>query len=944
MPKTVLKSQPLLYLAQASLLAAVYFGGGKLGLSLASVEGIVTLVWPPTGIALAGLLLGGYRLWPGVFLGAFLVNILTDAPLAAVMGISVGNTLEAVTGAYLLRRLVGFRNSLERLRDVLGLVFLAAALSTIVSATSGVASLGLTGVIPWAAAASTWWVWWLGDAMGALVVAPALLTWGHELRPAWPSRRLLEAALLLAALILVSQTIFSGWLAPHVVNDPLAYTLFPFLIWAALRFGQRGAVTATLIGTSMAVGGTAQGLGPFAQQTVHLNLLLLSGFMSTAAVTAMLLAAVVAERRRAEEALRASEERFRRLSKAAFEGIIIHDGHKILDANEAFATMTGYDLSELIGINPLTPLAPESRELVLKNIQAGYEQPYEVWGLRKDGSIFPTEVHAKKMSYHGQPVRVVAVRDITERKQAEEALRVSEERFRQVILSISDHIYVTEITAEGRFVNHYLSPHAETLTGYPQKKFMADWDFWPSVIHPDDRTAAAAQAARLVEGQNSEVEYRLVRADGDIIWVRDSARVRSEGAAKLIYGVVSDITTRKQAEEELRRYKEYLEELVKERTVELEEANEQLQQEIAEHQQTEVALRSSEERFSKAFRASPVAITITTLAEGRFLDVNDHFLDLMGYRREEVIGHTSIELEVWPHPDVRRRVAQALGEQQLIRSMEIPFRAKAGKIVETLASMELIDLSGERCILSLTQDITERKRAEARQAQLLRELESANRELNDFAYVVSHDLKAPLRAIGSLADWLAADYADKLDEEGRQQLSLLVGRVKRMHALIDGTLQYSRLGRSREDRVEVNLNNLLSEVIELIAPPPHIEIKLEHPLPTVIGEKTRLQQLFQNLLSNAVKFMDKPHGEISIGCTEQDGFWQFHVADNGPGIEAKHFARIFQLFQTLTPRDEFENTGVGLALVKKIVELHGGKVWVESKVGEGSTFFFTLPK
>jgi light-regulated signal transduction histidine kinase (bacteriophytochrome) len=223
-------------------------------------------------------------------------------------------------------------------------------------------------------------------------------------------------------------------------------------------------------------------------------------------------------------------------------------------------------------------------------------------------------------------------------------------------------------------------------------------------------------------------------------------------------------------------------------------------------------------------------------------------------------------------------------------------------------------------------------------------LESANQELNDFAYIVSHDLKAPLRAIGSLANWISTDYADKLDDAGREQLRLLLSRVSRMHALIEGILQYSRVGRVREKKEEFALGELVPEVIDLIAPPETIEVKIETSLPSVLGEKTRIAQVFQNLLSNAVKYMDKGEGKIRIGCMEKDGHWVFNVADNGPGIEERHFGKIFQIFQTLKPRDEFESTGIGLAVVKKAVEMNGGKIWVESKVGSGSTFFFTLPK
>ncbi|MGR3311384.1 MAG: ATP-binding protein [Candidatus Brocadiales bacterium] len=231
-----------------------------------------------------------------------------------------------------------------------------------------------------------------------------------------------------------------------------------------------------------------------------------------------------------------------------------------------------------------------------------------------------------------------------------------------------------------------------------------------------------------------------------------------------------------------------------------------------------------------------------------------------------------------------------------------------------------------------------------RQAQLLKELERSNQELKDFAYIVSHDLKAPLRAISSLGNWISTDYADKFDEDGKEQMNLLLGRAKRMNSLIDGILQYSRVGRAKETRVDVDLNELVTEVVDMIAPPKNIEINIQNNLPAIVCEKTRIEQVFQNLISNAVKYMDKPKGEIKISCVENKRNWKFSVADNGPGIGEKYFEKIFIIFQTLSPRDEVESTGVGLTVVKKIIETYGGKIWVESKVGHGSTFFFTLPR
>jgi PAS domain S-box-containing protein len=252
---------------------------------------------------------------------------------------------------------------------------------------------------------------------------------------------------------------------------------------------------------------------------------------------------------------------------------------------------------------------------------------------------------------------------------------------------------------------------------------------------------------------------------------------------------------------------------------------------------------------------------------------------------------------------------------------------------------------GERRIFTgSVRDISERKQAEEQKARLIRELESTHEELKSFAYVVSHDLKAPLRAISALAGWLSHDYSDKFDEEGKEHMRLLIKRVYRMDNLINGILQYSRVGQVKEKMIAVDLDQLVREVIDLLSPPANIVVTIENTLPTLMAEPTRIEQVFQNLLSNAIKYMDKPQGEIRIACSSEGKQWKFLISDNGPGIELRHFERIFQLFQTLVPRDRVEGTGVGLSLVKKIVEMYGGKIWVESKIGEGRTFFFTLPK
>ncbi len=237
----------------------------------------------------------------------------------------------------------------------------------------------------------------------------------------------------------------------------------------------------------------------------------------------------------------------------------------------------------------------------------------------------------------------------------------------------------------------------------------------------------------------------------------------------------------------------------------------------------------------------------------------------------------------------------------------------------------------------------ERKRSELHRLELLAELASANQDLKDFAYIVSHDLKAPLRGIASLAEWFVQDYGTLLDDQGKTLLDLLGKRVRRMGDLIDGVLEYSRVGRQKEEKRNIDLGLFLAEVLDVLAIPTEIKVLIDTELPVIYGERTRIQQLFQNLISNAIKYMGKSTGEIHIGYHPLQNKGEFYVSDDGVGIEEKYFEKIFQIFQTLVSPDQSESTGVGLAIVKKVVELYGGRIWITSTPGQGSTFFFTLP-
>jgi PAS domain S-box-containing protein len=368
---------------------------------------------------------------------------------------------------------------------------------------------------------------------------------------------------------------------------------------------------------------------------------------------------------------------------------------------------------------------------------------------------------------------------------------------------------------------------------------------------------------------------------------------------------------------------------------------------ITERKEAEAALQESEARMRAIFETAVDAI-ITIDDHGILERLNPAAERLFGYREQEVAGQNVSILMPAPHRALHDGyLAHYLqtGEKKIIgKGREVQGLRKDGSVFPMDLTVTEMQLGSRRMFTGMVRDISERKLAEDQNRALLQELSSANEELTNFAYVVSHDLKAPLRGIGSLADWLATDYAEHFNDEGREHMRLLINRVHRMGALIDGILQYSRVGRVREAHLPVDLNRLLAEVVDLLAPPPEVEVRVAPGLPPVVGEPTRLQQVFHNLISNALKYRDKPQGLVEIGCEDGGAQWRFYVRDNGPGIERRHFERIFQLFQTLAARDRVESTGVGLALVKKIVEMYHGQIWLESEVGTGTTFWFTLPK
>lgn len=240
-------------------------------------------------------------------------------------------------------------------------------------------------------------------------------------------------------------------------------------------------------------------------------------------------------------------------------------------------------------------------------------------------------------------------------------------------------------------------------------------------------------------------------------------------------------------------------------------------------------------------------------------------------------------------------------------------------------------------------EISRKRLAEKEYKVNVENLLRSNRELDQFAYVVSHDLKAPLRAISSLAEWIEEDLEDIITKDSKKNLELLRGRILRMESLIQGILAYSKAGKNTGGVKLVNTNKLINDIIDSLNPAPNIKIIVDKQLPTIETEETKLYQVLGNLISNSIKYNNKENGLIKISYIDLDGICQFSVEDNGPGIEKEYHNKIFMIFQTLSARDEIESTGIGLSIVKKIIEEQGGKIWIDSELGSGAKFTFTWP-
>jgi PAS domain S-box-containing protein len=556
-----------------------------------------------------------------------------------------------------------------------------------------------------------------------------------------------------------------------------------------------------------------------------------------------------------------------------------------------------------------------------------------------------------------------SVIDITERKESERELRRAEARYRALVEQIPAVTYIEAVDDEERATNLlYVSPQIETMFGYSPEEWMADPQLFAQLLHPDDRDRVLAEDQRTDKtGEPFQIEYRHFSKDGRVVWVRDEAVLvyDEDGQPRFWQGVQFDITEQKRVEEALRKQNDYLESL-HETTLELVDRLEpsNLLRGILSRAGSLVGtphgfifltdpgdgtleVRVGAGLFGKYVgrRIQPgEGLAGKVFESGEFLAVEDYgsWAGQLDFVSDTV--HAMAGVPLGSGTEVTGVLALAYADAQR------KFGEQEIELLTRFANLVSIALDNARLYDSARRELAARKRTEKELAELVKELQRSNAELEQFAYVASHDLQEPLRMVSSYTQLLARRYKDKLDSDADEFIEYAVDGANRMQILINDLLAYSRVGtrgkklaptetRAVFDAARANLLRAIEESGAEVT---------SGELPTVRGDDTQLLQLFQNLIGNAIKFRGEEPVKVHVGAKRRDGEWLFSVSDNGIGIDPQYAERIFVIFQRLHGKGDYSGTGIGLAVCKKIVERHGGRIWVESEPGEGSTFYFTL--
>ncbi len=887
-------------LAKCALVTLAYVVTGWLGLKIPYSGSHITLVWLPSGIATAAMLQCGWTAWPGVYVGAVLVNLLVDSSLPLAAGIAVGNTFGPLLVAYWLNR-AGFHRDIDRRVDVAMLVA-AATLGMMVSASGGVASLALAGLMAPTAAAIAWLTWWMGDICGVLLAAPVVLTLTRKNIRQLGNIKELPPWLLAASV--VAWFVFIQDYREFGHTLPLAFLTLPLLAWAALRFGVFGAALAALAFSMVAAVGTASGRGTFFLPDEHASLVLLWCYMATAVMMALLIAVMQAEQRRAEDAHRAEAEKLRGLFTLSPLGIALTDMNgRYVEFNQAFERICGYTRVELAELDywRLTPkeyAAQEAAQLESLNKTGAYG-PYEKEYVRKDGSRIPLALNGVLIrGRDGAPYIWSIVEDITERKRAGEAAAASEARFRQLADAAFEGVAISE---NGVLID--ANPQFCRLLGYELAEVVGR-----AVIDFVALEHRFKVAERIRTSDNSPFEHSLLRRDGSTVQVLAHGRSLVRNGKLLRVTALFDIT-------EMRR--------------------------------TEAQLRT----LSRAVEQCPASIVITD-REGRIEYVNPHFEAVTGYSPGEAIGKNP---RILKSGKVDAKTYEALwhtisagGEWR----GELCNRRKNGELFWEHAAISGLQGEDGRIThyVAVKEDITERKRFEELRMQS-QKMES----LGTLAGGIAHDFNNILTAIRGNADLAAAN----LDGEHPATVSLAEIRKagSRASALVRRILAF---GQRQSPKREVTcLSEVVNEVLKLLRStlPAGIALKTRFvpDAPRVFADTALVHEALVNLTTNAAYAIGARTGSIEYALEKAQldavqgrnldlppGLYaRLSVRDSGCGMDEATKARIFDAFYTTKPLGE--GTGLGLSMVYGIMQGHDGAVLVDSAPGQGASFHLYFP-
>ena len=896
------------------LLTLVYFIAGKFGLMLASLHASASPVWPPAGIALAALLVLGYRAWPAIFVGAFLVNVTTAGNVATSLAVASGNTLEAVCGAWLVNRFAGGTTVFDRPQGVFKFA-LAAMVSTIISPAFGVTSLVLAGFADWTNYGAIWLTWWLGDTTGDLLIAPLIILWSIASKRRWSRKEALEVGILLLLLFVLGEAVFCGWLTISAKVYPIAFICGAIVIWTAFRFTQRETATGIFILSAIAIWGTLHGFGPFVGETKNQSLLALQSWTAVLTVTAMALSAGMAERGRAEEALRESEARINLAANAANLGLWVWNiRDDELWVTKKWRKLFGFAESEPVNVGQLAQrVHPEDREHMKQRVQhmlehggVDYESEYRI--TQPDGSTrWIAGYVGVQLDEHGKPAFARGVsRDITERKITEEALRETQQRMELAASAAKLGMWMWDIVHD----EIWFTDKGRALFGFGASEKL-DFDRFRHVLHPEDRESVLwAVENSLRTGAEYECEYRVVLPNGQIRWMaaRGHVEFNAEGQPARMHGVALDITKRKEAEEQ----------------------------------------------FRLVLDAAPNAMIMVN-NDGRIILMNKRVESLFGYTRDELIGQP-VEILVPErfrshHTEYRHGYFCDAKVRPMGAGRELFGRRKDGSEVPVEIGLSPVHTSEGPSVLASIVDISERKRAELEVARHRHELAHLSRVtlLGELSGSLAHELNQPLAAILSNAQavqqFLKEDVFDV--NELRQVLAEIVAEDKRAGEVIRHMRLLFRKGEAGRYFGNLDMNEVVQDVLKLMRNDlanqgVTVQTELAENLPAVQGDRVQLQQVLLNLMLNGCEAMidcDSSERQLLIISGMENGAVHVSVTDRGGSIPEETMERMFEPFFTT----KADGTGLGLSVCRTIIEAHRGNICVRNNAEGGATFRFSLP-